>query len=44
LTAGRTVTQFVAGEAAFDAVLFNLQVFGEAIKKLPAGPGPAARG
>lgn len=36
LTTGRTVEQFVADEAAFDAVLFNLQVIGEAIKKLPA--------
>ena len=36
LTAGRTTEQFVADEAAFDAVLFNLQVIGEAIKKLPA--------
>lgn len=36
LTAGHTITQFVADEAAFDAVLFNLQVIGEAIKKLPA--------
>ena len=29
------VEQFVADEAVFDAVLFNLQVIGEAIKKLP---------
>lgn len=36
LTARRTVEQFVADEAAFDAVLFNLQVIGEAVKKLPA--------
>jgi uncharacterized protein with HEPN domain len=36
LTAGHTIDQFVADEAAFDAVLFNLQVIGEAIKKLPA--------
>ena len=36
LTAGHTITQFVADEAAFDAVLVNLQVIGEAIKKLPA--------
>jgi len=35
LTNGRTIGQFVADEAAFDAVLFNLQVIGEAIKKLP---------
>lgn len=35
LTAGRTVGQFVTDEAAFDAVLFNLQVIGEAVKKLP---------
>ena len=36
LTRGRTLEPFVADEAAFDAVLFNLQVVGEAIKKLPA--------
>ena len=36
LTAGRTIEKFVADEAAFDAVLFNLQVIGEAIEKLPA--------
>lgn len=36
LTSGRTVQQFVSDEAAFDAALFNLQVPGEAIKKLPA--------
>jgi uncharacterized protein with HEPN domain len=36
LTSGHTIGQFVADEAAFDAVLFNLQVIGEAIKKLPA--------
>ena len=36
LTAGYTIEQFVADEAAFDAVLFNLQVIGEAIKKLPS--------
>ncbi len=36
LTVGRSIEQFVADEAAFDAVLFNLQVIGEAIKKLPA--------
>ena len=35
LTAGSMVEQFVADEAVFDAVLFNLQVIGEAIKKLP---------
>lgn len=31
-----TLEPFVADEAAFDAVLFNLQVVGDAIKKLPA--------
>ena len=36
LTSGRTVEQFVSDEAAFDAALFNLQVIGEAIKRLPA--------
>ena len=35
LTTGRMAEQFVADEAAFDAVLFNLQVIGEAVKKLP---------
>ena len=34
-TAGRSVDSFVADEAAFDAVLFNLQVIGEAVKRLP---------
>ena len=36
MTSGRTVEQFVSDEAAFDAALFNLQVIGEAIKRLPA--------
>ena len=35
LVQGRTLEQFVADEAAFDAVLFNLQVIGEAVKRLP---------
>lgn len=35
LTQGRSLAQWQADEAAFDAVLFNLQVIGEAIKKLP---------
>lgn len=35
MTAGLTQPQFVQDEAAFDAVLFNLQVIGEAIKRLP---------
>lgn len=34
-TQGRSLAQWQADEAAFDAVLFNLQVIGEAIKKLP---------
>jgi len=34
--AGRTFDTFVPDEAVFDAVLFNLQVIGEAVKKLPA--------
>ncbi|MBL8254524.1 MAG: DUF86 domain-containing protein [Candidatus Competibacter sp.] len=33
---GRTFETFLADEAIFDAVLFNLQVIGEATKKLPA--------
>lgn len=35
LTAGRSMPDFAADEAVFDAVLFNLQVIGEAIKQLP---------
>lgn len=35
LIAGRTFDTFTADEAAFDAVLFNLQVIGEAMKRLP---------
>ena len=35
MVAGRTLERFVADEAAFDAVLFNLQVIGEAVKRLP---------
>lgn len=48
---GRTFETFLSEEAIFDAVLFNLQVIGEATKKLPAearsalseagGAGPA---
>ncbi len=33
--AGLTSDSFTDNEAVFDAVLFNLQVIGEAIKKLP---------
>jgi uncharacterized protein with HEPN domain len=49
--AGRTFAEFSSDEAIFDAVLFNLQVIGEAAKKLPdaaraaipeaGGSGPA---
>ncbi len=35
LTAGRSMSAFAADEAVFDAVLFNRQVIGEAIKQLP---------
>jgi uncharacterized protein with HEPN domain len=35
LTAGRDVAVLRADEAAFDAVLFNLQVIGESFKQLP---------
>jgi len=35
LTAGRSMSAFASDEAVFDAVLFNLQVIGEAIKQLP---------
>ena len=48
---GRTFADFISNEAVFDAVLFNLQVIGEAAKKLPeqvlaavpeaSGSGPA---
>jgi uncharacterized protein with HEPN domain len=51
LIAGRTFDAFRTDEAVFDAVLFNLQVIGEAAKKLPdevratmpeaGGSGPA---
>ncbi|MBE7422131.1 MAG: DUF86 domain-containing protein [Zoogloeaceae bacterium] len=34
--AGRTLESLVSDEAAFDAVLFNLHVIGEAVKKFPA--------
>lgn len=33
--AGRTFESFHKDEAVFDAVLFNLQIIGEAIKKFP---------
>ena len=36
LTQSTTVEQLTGAEATFDAVLFNLQIVGEAIKKLPA--------
>jgi uncharacterized protein with HEPN domain len=35
LTSNLDFPAFVQNEAVFDAVLFNLQVIGEAIKKLP---------
>jgi uncharacterized protein with HEPN domain len=35
LVAGRTLSTFTDDEAVFDAVLFNLQVIGEAVKQLP---------
>jgi uncharacterized protein with HEPN domain len=35
LVTGRTYSAFASDEAVFDAVLFNLQVIGEAIKNLP---------
>lgn len=34
--ASHTVESFARDEAIFDAVLFNLQVIGEAVKKLPS--------
>ena len=36
LTKGLDADQLAADEAAFDAVLFNLQVMGEAIKSFPS--------
>ena len=36
LTAGHTLDSLRGDEAAFDAVLFNLQLIGEAFKQLPA--------
>ena len=35
MVSGLTYDQFLLEEAIFDAVLFNLQVIGEAIKKFP---------
>lgn len=35
LLRGRSYDAFIADEAVFDAVLFNLQVIGEAAKRLP---------
>lgn len=35
LILGKTVSTFASDEAVFDAVLFNLQVIGEAMKNLP---------
>ena len=35
LTRGLNAEQLAANEAAFDAVLFNLQVIGEAVKAFP---------
>lgn len=32
---GRTFDQFASDEVLFDAVLFNFQVIGEAVKKVP---------
>jgi uncharacterized protein with HEPN domain len=32
---GRALEEFASGEMLFDAVLFNLEVIGEAVKKLP---------
>jgi uncharacterized protein with HEPN domain len=35
LVSGKSIANFAADEAVFDAVLFNLQVIGEAMKNLP---------
>ena len=39
---GRSLDAFTADELLFDAVLFNLEVIGEAVKKLPAEAKSAA--
>jgi len=36
LIAGRDLAALRADEAAYDAVLFNLQIVGESVKRLPA--------
>jgi len=36
LIAGRDLAALRADEAAYDAVLFNLQIIGESVKRLPA--------
>ena len=35
MTSTRSFEQFLVDEALFDAVLFNLQIVGEAVKKIP---------
>lgn len=35
LVTGQTLSTFVSNEAVFDAVLFNLHVIGEAMKRFP---------
>lgn len=44
LIAGRTYDEFTSDEACFDAVLFNLQVIGEAIKRFPGDARAAMPG
>lgn len=39
---GRSLDAFIADELLFDAVLFNLEVIGEAVKKLPEEAKSAA--
>lgn len=39
---GQTFEGFIADEARFDAVLFNLQILGEAAKQLPEAARQAA--
>ncbi len=40
--AGKTCASFVADEMSFDAVLFNLQIIGEAYKNIPQDVWPEA--
>jgi hypothetical protein len=41
--AGRELQNLLDDEAAYDAVLFNLLIVGESIKRLPTNAGPICR-